>query len=398
MTSEPASDPSVFTAVPDGARRQTLLELTEKGPVHRVTLPGGQEGWLVTGYDEARAALTDPRVSRGASGKVYGHLAPEAARGLHHHMLNANPPAHTRLRKLVAGTFTRRRLELLAPTIEAISAELVAAMRIRLDAGGTVDLVEDYAFRFTFRVLCALVGIPRLDEARLSQLFTLISAGPATRIEDYRPAAQEMLGLLRSLIAEKRRSPGEDLLSGLVAARDGDDRLTEDELTSMVWLLMVAGHETTAGLIVNGFRQLLEHPDQRAALRDDPDLLPGAIEEMLRFDGPLQATLPAVAEEPLELGGHFIEAGSLVMVSPLGAGLGPRPEPFEVGRTDPRHLAFGFGIHHCLGAPLARWEARVAFRDLLRDLDDVEQVDDALARQPSLVFNRIVSLRVRTPR
>ncbi|SDT70211.1 cytochrome P450 family protein [Actinoplanes derwentensis] len=394
-----ADDHSVFTATADGERRRLLLDLAAQGPVHRVTLPSGSPAWLVTGYDEARAALTDSRLMRYAYGGTYAKELPELNRALDQHMLLEDPPEHTRLRKLVAVAFTRRRVEQLEPVVEKISAELIDEVRAALEAGETVDLVSAYAFRFSFRTMCELVGIPASEEQRLGSLFSVLTRGTAAPLEEYRSAGTAMTALIGGLIDERRRGPCGDLLSALVAADDGGDRLSPDELVSMVYLIMVAGHETTAALITNGLLLLLRHPDQLAALRAAPETIGTTIEEILRYDGPVQSTFPSFAVEDFELGGHKISVGDVVTVSPIAASLdrtGPgHPTGFDVTRQSPAHLAFGHGIHYCIGAPLARLEGRIAFRDLLDRLPDLELADEPRTRVPSVIINRLTALPVR---
>ncbi|MFI6078717.1 cytochrome P450 [Actinoplanes sp. NPDC051343] len=390
----------VFTAAPEGMRRRLLLDLAASGPVHRVTLPSGAGAWLVTGHTEARAALIDRRLVRGTGGGAYVEELPELAAATRQHMLLQNPPGHTRLRKLVAAAFTRRRVEQLEPTVEKISAHLIDMTLTSLHAGETVDIVTGYAYPFSFRVLCVLLGIPAADEKALGQLFATVTQGAAAPVNKYGRAGTTLVDYVRGLIAEKRRQPGDDLVSSLVAAQDGDDRLSPDELTSMVFLLMVAGHETTESMIANGLLLLLHHPEQLGVLRTDPERLTGAVEEILRYDGPVQSTFPAVAVENFQLGGQAILVGDVVVVSPLAASLDTsnsgQSVGFDVHREVPAHLAFGHGIHHCLGAPLARMEGRIAFRDLIGSLPDLELTDDQnLSRSPSVLFNGIAALRVR---
>jgi cytochrome P450 len=227
-------------------------------------------------------------------------------------------------------------------------------------------------------------------------LFIAVSAGPATPFDEYAVAAKATVSFLRDLLEQKRRRPGDDLLSALVGRGDGE-RLVQDELSSMAYLLLLAGHETIAGMIGNGMLALLQHPDQMAALRADPGLLTGAVEEMLHYDDAVRATLPAVAAEPIEIGGVVIEEGDVVVVSTHAAGLDPRLGPgielFDIRRAAP-HMAFGHGIHHCLGAPLARLELRIAFAALLKGLPDLELAEEVI-RAPSLVFNRVTGLPLR---
>ena len=382
----------------EGERRAAVLKLAAQGPVHRVTLPNGALAWLVTGNAEARQALTDPRLARGSSGVVFSTELPEIADAIQNHMLNKNPPDHTRLRKLVNAAFTRRRVEMLEPQIEAIAADLIDEIGPVFDRGDVVNLDEAFAHPFPFRVICTLLGIPRQDEAELGKWFVVLTAGVVWGLQAYTEAATKMLTFLRALIDEKRRNPSDDLTSALVRVRDGEDQLTENELTAMMFLLFAAGHETTSSLITSGVLTLLRHPDQLSAVRAQPELMESAVEEMLRYDGVVQATFPAMALETFELGGTTIESGDAVTVSLAAANMDPRvhedPDRFDVTRHA-SHLAFGYGVHHCLGAPLARLEARIALSALLARFPSFELADNNLERLPSFLFHRLSALPIR---
>ena len=282
-----------FTAVRDGEREAIYAELTAQGPVHPVTMPTGRTAWLITGHAEARRLLSDPRLVKGGwENGVYARMLPEhVARGVHTHMLMSDPPDHTRLRKLVTSAFTRRRVEKIAPRVQQMTDELLAA----LDGVESADLITALAYPLPIGVICELLGIPPESRADFRNWSTPLVAPGIFSFEEYEAAAIAILDFTRELIKDKRRAPQDDLLSDLIAARDGEERLTEDELTSMVFLLLIAGHETTVNLIANGVRALLTHPDQLALLRADPALLEPAIEELLRYDGPVQ-NAPAVLD------------------------------------------------------------------------------------------------------
>lgn len=390
----------VFVAAPDGTRRELLRQMAARGPVHRVTFPSGSPGWLVTGNAEARIALTDPRLARGTAGIIYLEESPEAAAGLQNHMLNQNPPDHTRLRKLITAAFTRRRVENLAPQIEAIATELIDEMAPLMDRGETVDLLPSFAYPFPFRVICTLLGIPTERGTELGPRLATLARGTVSGARAYSEAANEVLRFLRQLIEAKRREPGDDLASALVRVHDGDDRLTENELTAMMYLLVIAGHETTSGLLLNSTLALLRHPNQLSLVRAKPELVDVAVEETLRYDAPVQATFPAVALETFQLGGHTIRQGDRVSISPMAAGLDPTvnndPDSFDLTRTAVTHLAFSHGIHYCLGAPLARLEARIGLRTLLGRFPTLELADHNLERVPAMLFNSSTALRIRS--
>ncbi|MGH3870429.1 MAG: cytochrome P450 family protein [Pseudonocardiaceae bacterium] len=354
-------------AVTDGPLRHAeYAELAATAPVHRIVLPTGELGWLITGYDEVRQALHDPRlVKSDATQASRALLAPEVIAAMNHHMLNTNPPDHTRLRRLVNAAFTRRRVEQLAPRIQQITDELLAAM----EGVEQVDLLDAFAYPLPLTVICELLGVPAGHRAEFRDWSAAIVTGVLAGPEVFAAACASMVSYLRELIDVKRAAPTDDLLCALVAVRDGDDRLTEDELTSMAFLLLIAGHETTVNLIGNGTLALLTHPEQLALLRDQPDLLSTAIEELLRFDGPLQVATFRLSAEPVEIGGVTIPAGEIVFAGLLAANRDTtctgRPDALDITRTNNPHLTFGHGIHHCLGAPLARLESRIALRALL---------------------------------
>ncbi|MFH8579324.1 cytochrome P450 [Streptomyces zaomyceticus] len=332
------------------------------GPVHEARMPDGYRFWLVVGHDEGRAALADPRFAKSPS--VIGVRPPEEdIIGVH--LLGADAPDHTRLRRLVTGEFTGRRVESLRPRVERLTAELADTM----EPAGRADLVDAYAYPLPITVICELLGVPAEDRDTFRRWSTeLVTPGDENTMAE---AMRGFAGYLDALIEDKRAAgPADDLLSGLIAARAEDgDRLSGPELRAMAYLLLIAGHETTVNLIANTVRNLLTHPEQLAALRADPGLLDGAIEESLRYDGPVETGTFRFTREAVTLGGTEIPAGQSVLVG-IGAldrdpARFPDPDRFDIRRDTRGHLAFGHGIHYCLGAPLARLEGRIALRTLL---------------------------------
>jgi cytochrome P450 len=392
-----------FAAVPNGARHAALAEMARNGTLHHLVLPTTVPAWVITGHAEARAALADPRLVKGGprNAPYVDELEPETSAGLNHHMLSADPPTHTRLRKLVSMAFTRRQVERLTPDIEALCARLLDDVEERLAATGEADLVASFAYPLPMTVICDLLGIPASARTDVREWIGPLLAGGVGTFDAYAGAARRMLTFLRELITEKRREPADDLLTALIEARDGDDRLTEDELTSMVQLLFIAGNDTTVSLIANGTLALLTHPSELAAVRADPSRWPTAIEELLRFDSPAQVPLPVTTEEPVEIAGRTIPAGQVVIVSLLAAnrdpGRFPEPDRLDLSRDARAHLAFGHGIHHCVGAPLARLEGRIALRALFDRFPDLTlaAAPESLEREPALLFNKLTSLPVR---
>ncbi|MFD7611383.1 cytochrome P450 [Streptomyces sp. NPDC059828] len=342
-------------------------KLREAGPVHEVVSPYGDRVWLVVGYEEARAALADPRLSK-SPGTVGLTMLDEELIGPN--LLVLDPPDHTRLRRLVAREFTMRRVEELRPRVQRITDELIDTML----PAGQGDLVEALAFPLPITVICELLGVPVADRDRFRAWSTEVVA--PTSEEAAQTAIEELAGYLRELIEDKRSAgPADDLLSALLRTRAEDgDRLSAAELRAMAYLLLIAGHETTVNLISNGVRALLGHPDQLAALRADFGLMDGAIDEMLRYEGPVENATLRFTTEPVRYGGTVIPAGEVVRVGLAAADRDPDrfpgPDTFDIRRAEnsgksPGHLAFGHGIHYCLGAPLARLEAGIAIRTLL---------------------------------
>ena len=348
-----------------------FAEARARCPVQRVRLADGHPAWVVLGYDAARHALNDPRISKDMlaalqdNGDVVagGLPGPEFSR----HMLNVDPPDHTRLRRLVSRAFVPSRIAALESAILGIARNLLD----ELDAAGphaAVDLIEGYAYPLPFGVIGELLGIPAADRPRLHAWFQVLLTGwagdpPPEAVE----ASDGIVAYLAELVDAKRQSPVGDLVSVLVAAED--DALTTQELLSSLFQLVVAGHDTTASLIGNGVVALLDHPGQLQALLADPGQLPAAIDELIRFTAPVPHATFRVTTEPVTLDGVEIPAHEQVLVS-LGSanrdpGRFPAPDVLDIGRGDGPNLGFGHGIHYCLGAPLARLEARVAFEELL---------------------------------
>jgi cytochrome P450 len=347
----------------------------ELGPVHAVTLADGHDAWLVIGYEEARIALNDSRLSKdmlaalatGDAVVAEGLPGPSFAR----HMLSVDPPDHSRLRRLVSAAFTPRRVEALRPRVQAVIDDLLD----QIAAAGPearIDLVSAFAFPLPFTVICELLGVPEPDRAALGRGLTtlLLPYSTPAEYERAKEASDAVVGMLKALVDAKQASPADDLVSGLITARDGNERLSTQELLSTIFQLIVAGHDTTASLIGNGVVALLEHPDQLDALRSDPAKLAVAVEELLRYDAPVPHSTFRYAVAPIDIGDATIPAGAQVIICLAGAnhdtGQYADPAELDIGRAESRHLAFGHGIHFCLGAPLARMEGQLALGSLLR--------------------------------
>ena len=293
------------------------------------------------------------------------------------HMLNMDPPDHTRLRALVNKAFTARMIEQLAPRVQAIADELLGPVLPR----GAMDLIEEFAFPLPIIVIAELLGVPPADRNRFrawSRALVAPSPDVARTLQKFAKAQHtmaEFVDYLRAICAERRRAPQDDLLTALLQAEDGGDSLHEDELFSMILLLVVVGHETSVNLIGNGMLALLQHPAALAQVRADPTRIDGALDEMLRYDCPVERAPMRFAAVDVELHGRTIRRGDSVSLV-LGAAnrdplIFPAPTTFDIHRTNNRHLAFGLGIHYCLGAALGRLEGRVAVNTLLRRCPDI---------------------------
>ncbi|MCF3962080.1 cytochrome P450 family protein [Streptomyces fuscigenes] len=337
------------------------------GPVRE--LPGGPGkpcSYVVTGYDAARAALADPRLSKD-TGAFFA--ARPSGRDLHpalsRSMLATDPPAHTRLRALVTGAFSRGAVARLRPRIQRLTDALLD--RWPAPGQGDVDVVEALAGPLPVAVVCELLGVPEEDRTAVRRWSDeLFAAGRPDTID---AASHAVAAYMARLIDAKRRHPGTTLLDDLVAARDGEDRLGEDELVSLACLLLVAGHETTTNLLANAFLALLLHPEAHARLVAAPAQLPRVLDELLRFDSPVATATFRHATQPLTLAGTDITAGSPVLVAIGAANRDPRrfeaAERLDLDRDASGQLAFGHGVHRCVGAQLARAEAEIALGSVL---------------------------------
>jgi cytochrome P450 len=349
-----------------------FAQVRADAPVHEVTLADGHRAWLVVGYEQAREALNHPGLSKdmhaalARDGAVVAEGLPGPA--FARHMLSVDPPDHTRLRGLAAPAFSRPRMTALRPRIQAITDDLLDALEARGDA--VVDLVGGFAFPLPFSVISELLGIPPQDRREVGIWFTTLlapSAAPEPTAQAVAASAR-IVAYLTDLLAIKRSAPGEDLVTDLVHAADERGALTEQEMLSTIFQLVVAGHDTTTSLIGNGIVALLRHPAQREALLANPELLPRAIEEFLRWDAPVPHATFRYTTQDVTLGGSVIPAHTQVIISLAAANRDsaryPDAESFEITRPDTGHLAFGHGIHHCLGARLARLEGQIAFTTL----------------------------------
>jgi cytochrome P450 len=376
-------------------------------PVMKMPIEGydGPGVWFLTRYEDVNTVLRDPRFSadRLRAPIVRDNIErlpvfmQQAAQGTRS-MLNTDPPDHTRVRKLVNKAFTPRRIEGLRRHIETIVDELLAPVL----QSGRMDVIGALAAPLPAIVIAELLGVPPEDHRQFKAWASEIvaSLGQPTigeRRGTALPAMQSLFGYLSDIIAARRTEPRDDLISAMVLAQEENDALSDSELLATSNLLLIAGHETTTNLIGNGLLALLREPDELERLRNDMTLLPTAIEELLRYDGPVQATV-RVAKEDVELGGHHIDEGSLLLVGIGAANHDPevfeQPERLDIGRDPNPHLAFGLGVHFCLGAPLARLEGAIALRALLERFPRLALATEAPEYRSNPVLRGLVSLPV----
>jgi cytochrome P450 len=415
----PMADPMPLDLYADPVRADPyplLEELREAAPVLWVSQQG-LESWIVTRYDEVRSVLADPRFIKQPATVPEALRKFKAAFGSQEEsevrsLLATDPPDHTRLRRLVGKAFTPRRIDGLRRRAQEITAGLLDNLERDASSGdGVVDLVEGLTVPLPSTVIAELVGVPvedRADFRKWSDGLLIVA-----RDEDGRRSRQLGAEALRTyfgeLVTDRRRTMRHelapdaqpDLVSALLTARDEGGRLSEQELIAMLMVVLTAGHETTGNFIGNAVLALFDRPDQRAHLQAQPEGLRVAIEEMLRFVGPVMQSTLRVASEDVEVGGVRIPAGSVVVAMLGAANRDARrfaaPDDFDVAREDNPHLAFGHGIHFCLGAPLARMEAEAALGSLLRRFPDVELAADRdeIRWRPSALLRGPAELPVR---
>ncbi len=377
----------------------TYHRLRAEDPVHHSPLGF----WVLTRYEDVSAVLRDPRfIKEPLAALVAARFGAEVPRGVGLSMLDRDPPDHTRLRSLVSKAFTPRVVEGLRPRIQQIVDGLIT----RAQAAGSMDVIEEFAYPIPVNVICEMLGVPVEDHERFKGWSLDIARGldsiwlPQDSEVPRRSAAARhaISDYFRGLIAERRASPRGDLLSALITAEEAGDKLNEEELLATCILLLIAGHETTVNLIGNGVLALLRHPSELRRLRETPGLITSAVEELLRYDGPVQRTA-RVASADATIGSRTIRKGEMVMPF-IGAAdrdpaQFPDPDRLDLTRSDNRHIAFGWGIHFCLGAPLARVEGQIALDMLVRRLPRLELVTDRPEYRQSLTLRGLKTLPVK---
>ncbi|MFB7665245.1 cytochrome P450 [Kitasatospora sp. NPDC056138] len=372
--------------------------LRASAPVQRIVGPDGLPFWLVTRYQDVRELLADPRLSfdrrNAVPGNYRGLALPPA---LDANLLNMDPPDHTRIRRLVSQAFTPRRIEQLRAPVQRTADELLD----RIEPLGRADLVADYAGPFPIALICDLLGVAAEDRRDFRAWTDAIITPDPAQPQQAKAAVAGMLEFFARLIARKRAEPGDDLLAAMITARDEGDRLSEDELTSLAFLILFAGYENTVQLIGNSVLALLDHPEQLAELRRDPRLLPAAVEELTRYDTPAPLAIRRFPLVDVTVGDVTIPAGETVLLALGSANRDPdhydRPDQLDLHRRDGAHLSLGHGIHYCIGAPLARMETGIALATLLRRFPDLalDVPRDALRRRPSIRARGLLALPVR---
>ncbi|MGW1051427.1 cytochrome P450 family protein [Streptomyces sp. NPDC002521] len=374
---EPVPEPVPLMGCPYKSNPYPLYErMREAGPVHPVLFPSGVQAWLVTGYDAAHAALGDDRLGKNHDRgndrwRARASIMPEPQHSqLQVHLLHQDPPRHTRMRRFVTEAFTPRRIEQLRPRMQELADRLVDA----LPDTGPADLVGGFAAHFPFQVLAEVIGLPQDLAVRFDRDWGKV-VQPVGPTDPGRPLYETRLHGLQSYIAEvvahKRAHPDDDLLSRLVVACDQGE-LSQEELDSMIFQLLVAGQEPVTNQITTALIALFRHPAQLDRLRDDPSLLPRAVEELLRYDSAFELTTWRFFDQDSDLHGTPVPAGDSVIVSLCAANRDPRrfpdPDTLDLDRAPNAHLAFGHGIHFCPGAALARAELQIALGTLLTRL------------------------------
>ncbi|MBC8645554.1 MAG: cytochrome P450 [Thermoanaerobaculia bacterium] len=379
--------------------------LRAERPVCPVMLPDRQVVWLVTRYEEVAALLKDARFAKDKGNALTPEQrarqpwVPAMFRPLTRNMLDVDAPDHTRLRNLVHKAFTPRLVERMRERIQTLTETLLDAV----EAKGRMDLIRDYALPIPTTVIAEMLGVPVADRHKFHRWSRVIVASNPSgwRMVRAIPSVVAFLRYIRKLVQSRRVHPREDLVSALVSVEEAGEQLNEDELVAMVFLLLVAGHETTVHFIGNATLTLLEQPSEKTKLQNDPRIVPSAIEELLRHSGPLETATERYAREDVSICGVKIPRGALVYAVIASADRDERefdrPDLLDLTRQPNRHLAFGLGVHYCLGAPLARLEGQIAILTLLRRLPDLRLAvpADALRWRRGLVLRGLETLPVR---
>lgn len=368
-------------------------QLREAGPAHRVTAPDGSIVWLVTRYADVRRCLADQRLARHPRHNTDGYAGIPLPEEIRVTLATTDPPHHTRLRSLINAAFTRRRIESLRTRVNEVVDELLDRIAAQ---DHHADLVTSLAAPLPITIICDLLGIPEGERGTFRRYTDAIVG------TDRAASGQgcvDMIAFLKRMIALKREQPDDALITGLIEARDQDDRLTENEMVGMAFMILIGGYDTTLSMISSGALALLRDPERRAQLLAEPEVLNGAVEELLRFEPPVQNAIRRFATEDLEIGGVQIPAGAAVVLSIGSAGRDPQqygcPAQLDFKRADTTHVSFGYGPHFCPGAQLGRMEVGVAVSKLFERFPTLALAeDDGLKYRPGFTFRELSSLPV----
>ncbi len=380
----------------------TFATMRRDDPIYGHRDRNGQTMWYVTRYEDVVAIMRDPRFIKDVSrvNPNHGKRTPTLTKAINQNMLFSDPPDHTRLRSLVNQAFTPRRVEQMGPAIQATCNQLID----QFITEGTTDLIASYALPLAVIVISDLLGVPESDREHVAEWSQSIISpgGRGLKSSERKRQMRRFVDYLDAMFTSRQKQPQDDLVSALVQAEEAGERLNAQELSSMVALLLVTGHETTVNLIGNGVLALLQHPDQLAKLRDNRDLAESAVEELLRFDGPVETSTTRWVGENLEYGGYQMRKGDIMRVVITSANRDETvfddPDTLDLTREANRHLQFGMGIHYCLGAPLARLEGRIGIMTLLDRLPQLALVDSAeLSFRPGVLFRGLHTLPVTWP-
>ena len=379
-------------------------EMRQHDPIYRAIGPvSGNTFWFFVNYDDVNAVLKDQRFVKDIRKNLPPAIVEKYLPGepdpvfaaIDRHLLNLDQPDHTRLRALVHKGFTPRMVQNLLPRIEEIAEDLLDKMA----DSPTANLIDDFAFPLPITVIAEMLGIPPSDRDIFREWTRHLLFGMDQEAAAH--AAMAFVSYMNNQLDERQESPRDDILSALIQAEESGDKLDRMELHALIFLLLVAGHETTVNLIGNGTLALMTHPDQMDLLITQPDLVRTAVEEMLRFNGPVETPTTRWAAEDIEINGHIIRQGDMVLPSLLGANRDPKyfddPNSFDIQRNPNHHIAFGAGIHYCIGAPLARLEGQVAINALLKRYPRIrlDTPIDSLEWNDSLLLHGMKALPVR---
>lgn len=345
--------------------------LRKEHPVIHVATPDGHLAWLITRYDDALNALKDKRLSKDiANLGEKPPWVPKYFEPLARNMLDLDDPDHARLRTLVHKAFTPKLIETLRASIETITEELIESAKRR----GRMDLIAEFALPLPVAVISQMLGIPKKEQDKFHHWSKTIVSSQSSKFGSLKaiPSVISFLRYIRRLVRLRQVHPEDDLTTAMVQAEEAGDRMNADEMLAMIFLLLIAGHETTVNLIGNGMLALFTHPEQMEKVRGDFSLVASTVEEMLRFDSPVEMATERYTKEKIEVGGVAIPAGARVYVVIASANRDEqqfeRADQFDITRSNNRHLSFGMGTHYCLGAPLARIEGQIAITALLKHM------------------------------